>query len=135
MKRFGELTLEQKLKLFTAWCNDNASIVFSRDGSTWAQCPTPDWCSDNFYEVVETLPSIDWSQVSEKYNYLVRAVSGDGFLTETRPELGGTGVRSLLWSLPSKDDGWTRADAFKSYKPGTVPYDKSLVERPKGGST
>ena len=40
MKRFGDLTLDQKVKLFTAWCNDNASTVFSRDGSTWAQCTT-----------------------------------------------------------------------------------------------
>ena len=74
-------------------------------------------------EVVKavTKPSIDWSHVSPKYNYLAQDANGDGYLCGKNPHR-----MSMAWSMETP----IRATAFTSYVPGTCDWEDSLVKRP-----
>ena len=79
------------------------------------------------YRIKPTKPSIDWSQVSDKFNYLARDESGLIYLYENKPEVAHDG-----WSSVAGVGGmivW--AVTFKSLEVGTCNWTESLVERPK----
>ena len=70
-----------------------------------------------------TKPSIDWSHVSEDFQYLVMDYGGRGWLCGFKPELlqeewNGIGVT-------------TEAENFASFTPGTCDWRDSLVKRPE----
>lgn len=73
------------------------------------------------YSIPKVLPSIDWSQVSEKYKWLAVDEDGEAYLYSEQPSIDG--------------DGWygadciAEADVFVSYVPGTVDWKHSLVSR------
>lgn len=77
-------------------------------------------------EVRNTKPSIDWSQVSEKYRYLARDGIGEVYLYVDRPERNNRN----WWT----DDflGFAVADVFKSLDVGDCHWTESLIERPEG---
>ena len=68
-----------------------------------------------------TKPSIDWSHVSEDYNYLAQDSNGDGYLCGKNPHR-----MSMAWSMETP----ICAMAFSSYVPGTCDWEDSLVKRP-----
>lgn len=76
------------------------------------------------YRIKETKPSIDWSQVSDEYNYLARYRDGFAYLYQRKPRLGLTSWRGSA-------EGGVSVFAHKSYKPGNCHWEDSLVERPK----
>lgn len=76
------------------------------------------------YRIAPTKPSIDWTQVCDKYNYLARDKDGLASLYQNKPSL------HLKWWYGSTGEG-DSALTHKSYKSGTCCWKDSLVERPK----
>ena len=76
----------------------------------------------NKYRIKITYPSIDWSQVSEKYQCLARDEDGKVYLYENKPELKD----SVWFSFTAYS-----ASAFKSLEVGNCHWTESLVERPE----
>lgn len=70
-----------------------------------------------------TKPSIDWSHVSEEFQYLAMGEDGRGWLWVSKPapfqdEWNGRGVTA-------------KAENFASFIPGTCDWKDSLVKRPE----
>lgn len=83
----------------------------------------PQWCwGTSHYCIIETKPSIDWSQVSEKFRFLATDDDGRTYMYVQEPEL-----TSFSWY--SQDHA--SADVFKSFKKGDVDWKDSLVKRPE----
>ena len=102
--------------------NDELSASYTADGKYFVEgivtlFPYP-------VEIVKavTKPSIDWSHVSSRYNYLVQDSDGEGYLCGEKP----TRVKSG-WNAESPN---ILASTFTSYTPGTCDWKDSLVERP-----
>lgn len=74
-------------------------------------------------EIKPTKPSIDWSHVDKRYNWLAKNDDGNAFLYDRVP-----------WSQGYAFVGWAgsyvRADVFSSYQPGTCDWRDSLIVRP-----
>lgn len=68
-----------------------------------------------------TKPSINWSHVSDEYNWLAQEESGTAVLHSTKPTKLAT-----LWYSPCASN----AKPFRSYIPGTCDWEDSLVMRP-----
>lgn len=84
------------------------------------------WAEFNEYRIKPTKPtkpSIDWSHVDKRYNWLAKNDDGNAFLYDRVP-----------WSQGYAFVGWAgsyvRADAFSSYSPGTCDWRDSLIVRP-----
>ena len=101
--------------------NDGRTCFYTSDGK---------YCADSSIvlfpypvEIVKavTKPSIDWSHVSEDYNYLAQDSNGDGYLCGKNPHR-----MSMAWSMETP----ICATAFSSYVPGTCDWEDSLVKRP-----
>ena len=101
--------------------NDGRTCFYTSDGK---------YCADSSIvlfpypvEIVKavTKPSIDWSHVSEDYNYLAQDSNGDGYLCGKNPHR-----MSMAWSMETP----ICATAFSSYVPGTCDWRDSLVKRP-----
>lgn len=100
-----------------------------REGSSWLPAGTPVW---NFvaYEYrirPRETPSIDWSAVHRRYNYLVVDQFRQGLLFIAKPSLGMFG-----WEGAGGVVGKT-AEMFESFSPGDVPWRESMVSRWHGG--
>ena len=97
-------------------------VRYTADGKVRPQCnatlfPHP-------VEIVKagTKPSIDWSQVSEDFQYLAMDDGGLHHLFTEEPELGeGEWTTYGLYIL---------AEHFASFVPGTCNWRDSLVKRP-----
>lgn len=76
------------------------------------------------YRAKMTKPSINWSQVREDYNYLVRNSDGQALLYQSKPDL-----YEYMWYTHLGE--CSSASSYKSYKPGTCDWKESLVERHK----
>ena len=70
-----------------------------------------------------TKPSIDWSHVSEDFNYLAMDSGGNGYLCGKNPHYDNT-----IWLMEAP---YIPATAFASYVPGTCDWTDSLVKRPE----
>ena len=70
-----------------------------------------------------TKPSIDWSHVSENFQYLAMDEGGSHHLFAEKPE-----PIVLEWAA---DAPYIRAEHFASFTPGTCNWLDSLVKRPE----
>lgn len=74
-------------------------------------------------------PSIDWSHIGKKFNYLARSKTGIPWLFEIKPFLS-----AKSWDYPIFLNGEKferrKADAFYSYCSGACDFADSLVIRP-----
>ena len=103
-------------------CNDERIVTYTNDGKYHVEgnvtlFPYP-------VEVVKsvTKPSIDWSHVSEDFQYLAMDSSGVCYLYSGKPSQGeGQWVTNMLC---------TPANRFASFIPGTCDWRDSLVKRP-----
>lgn len=78
----------------------------------------------DIYRIKPTKPSIDWSHVSDEFNYLARDECGLFYLYGNKPK-----INNSLWC--SVDHNVISADAFKSLQVGNCHWKDSLVERPR----
>ena len=69
-----------------------------------------------------TKPSIDWSHVSENFQYLAMDADGEFYLYPDKPQQG-----ELQWLSRQR---LAAATHFASFVPGTCDWKDSLVKRP-----
>jgi hypothetical protein len=95
----------------------------------WVEASYPIWNFFDFeYRIAPRPPSIDWSHVSDEFDYLVQFPTGEGLFSTSRPVIR----LEDGWSGWITDRGRTaEADTFASYRKGNVDWKDSLVERPK----
>ena len=103
--------------------NDDLAVSYTADGKYFVEgnvtlFPYP-------VEIVKTTavkPSIDWSHVSENFQYLAMDEDGSHHLFAEKPE-----PIVLEWAA---DALYIQAEHFASFTPGTCDWKDSLVERP-----
>ena len=102
--------------------NDGLSACYTADGnyhhaSGVTLFPYP-------VEIVkaDTKPSIDWSHVSENFQYLAMDADGEFYLYPDKPQQG-----ELQWVSRQR---LAAATHFASFVPGTCDWKDSLVKRP-----
>lgn len=79
------------------------------------------------YRVKElTKPSIEWSHVSDKFNWMATDEDGETYLFENEPSLKN--YDAAVWSNRENSE-ITRTNHFKSFKPGDCDWKDSLVKR------
>lgn len=69
---------------------------------------------------------IDWSHVGDKFCAIVTTSKGEVYLTTSLPKLS---LDTFEWPMTTT---FLDADVFSSFKPGNMPWQESLVIRPKG---
>ncbi len=74
-----------------------------------------------------TKPSIDWSHVHGKYNYLATDDMGNAWLYGKEPTIDDD---NGCWDVELSE--FALADTHVSYAPGTCDWKESLVKRPEG---
>lgn len=79
---------------------------------------------ETIYRPALEKPSLDWSQIHEKWRYCARDEDGDVWLYEDKPEIHTNSFAGRLCCYTCI------TDLLKSYKPGTVDWKDSLIERP-----
>lgn len=94
----------------------------------WVDAAAPVWDFVRYrYRVArKIMPSIDWSTVSPKYNYLAIQQPGAGFLYANLPVLRRA---DGMWSN-SHSGAYAIAAPFASYNRGNVDWFDSLIARP-----
>lgn len=127
MKKFGELTREEQVALFSAWLEGHTIEFLNPTTLSWFEsisCFPPTWSKNVSYRVKPIKPSVNWDHVHPDYNYL--AENHDSrvpiFFSE-EPTKG-----NYYW-VAGKGK-WTYAKSHASYTPGTCDWDKSLIKRP-----
>lgn len=88
----------------------------------------PSWAGITVYRldpIPPTKPSIDWSHVAKKFNWLARDINGMCYLYEQKPYLT---LRNHSWG--ANKGRIADAIGFASLIPGDWDGENSLVERP-----
>jgi len=133
-KKFGDLTIEERVKLFEAWLEDEDCIEFySRLSNDWRKpVGNPLWTKSTTYRVKETPDTINWDHVHPDYKWMARDGDGDVGLFKVKPTLDyarHSGFARPYWWGSMRD--YTNACGHLSYKRGTVSAENSLVKRPE----
>lgn len=83
------------IEVMTAYAGGQLIEVRARDreGSSWLPADTPAWNFEAYeYRILpRETPSIDWSAVHRRYNYLVVDQFRQGLLFAAKPSVGGFG--------------------------------------------
>lgn len=124
---FGKLSIDERVALFRAHLEGAQIELFEASGE-WEPIDRPAWRADNCYRIAPDTPDqIDWSHVAPVWRFMARDADGRAFLWLTRPE------KALCnWGDAAFSD-IVSADAFASYRRGTVAWSESIVERPDVG--
>ena len=121
---------QEMIKVMLAYVDGQPIQVRSQEAdSVWIDASTPCWdFSTCIYRVKpRVMPSIDWSAVHRRYNYLVVDQFRQGLSFIAKPSLGVFG-----WEGAGGVVGNT-AEMFESFSPGDVPWRESMVSRWHGG--
>lgn len=104
----------------------------------WLTVVEPTWNWDLYdYRVAvrpepgETPDSIDWSQLDERWRYMARDGYGTVNIYTHRPSWSGSDLE--IWynrAGPADRDRCRVDNMLTSYRRGTVPAERSLIERP-----
>lgn len=113
---------------------DDGGIIETTDKvdpeeSDWVECEYPiwDWMTTT-YRIAKTMPSIDWSLISEEYKWLAKDAIGAGWVYQHIPFISGNDPFNV-WTV-----SLSRAceiTPLKSYNKGNVDWKESLVKRPE----
>ena len=76
------------------------------------------------HRIKPTKPSIDWSHVSDGFNYLAKDKEGLVYLYKNKPSI----TEYDWWFVDGGE--FVNASAFKSLKVGNCDWTDSLVKRP-----
>ena len=122
MKKFGDLTKEEKMTLVAAWI-DGEDVEHFCLPDQWHLVKQPSWQNNAAYRVrAEKRPQIDWSHVAPEYNWLAMDEDGDHWLYEEKPCLYPGEWRGAGASCPR---------ALASFKKGNCDWKESLIGRDK----
>lgn len=128
MLPFKELTPEQRFEIIEVWINTKQVEIYSRLYSSWIAINVEAIAEYSILRVKKihtVLPSIDWDDVSDTFNWLARDESGKSFLFENSPVIH---IDSPYWKV--NVGNFVSATIFSSFKPGNVAWRDSLVKRP-----
>lgn len=95
----------------------------------WSIVGNPCWNFDSLkYRIAKETPDeVDWSHISDEFNWMARHEDNRASLFRSRPvRVDDVG----FWLIPSRLTSGASANHLKSYKRGTVDWKVSLVMRP-----
>lgn len=125
-------SVQEKIAIMQAYA-DGESLEMAHANHVvkeWTKCSEPAWAWDFYeYRIAEKEPArpdfMDWSQIHPKYRFFARDEGGSAYIYEKRP---GIDTNSDYWHPDGGD--CIRIDHFlTSYRPGTTPWNESLIER------
>ena len=123
---FGELSNEEKARLFIAWCNGRAIQFKEHHSHVWSYVTTsPTWHPDYYYRAKpDPINTIDWSLIHPDYNHLAKDDNGEWWLyiDTPRPERNRWEGNTRIRRFP--------LDAITFFNPKEVDWKKSLISRP-----
>lgn len=124
-------TTAEKIAVMQAYERGEKIEAKSNGVSTrWSVNYDPRWNWSSFdYRIAAPEPvphTIDWSHVSEDFVCILTSSCGDVLLSDKHPNSKNPMTN---WGFPVGFRA-SRADHFKSFKPGNMPWQESLVVRP-----
>lgn len=107
--------------------------VWSTTGDFWLKIKSPR--DFEHFEVLrvsapeKVKPSIDWSAINKKWNWLAMDSDGTWYLYDKSPDLI---INSGIWGSANSDYECRllRSDLLRSFEPGNVEWTDSLIVRP-----
>lgn len=125
LKLYQDLTQPEKIELFEVWLDRAEVECGDREGGTDAIYQI--WPhGDEAYFLNQILPSINWSHVSDEFDWLARDESGLSGLFAGKPSVIGR-----YWDSKDINALCVTACSQKSYKAGTCDWKRSLIQRPQ----
>lgn len=126
---FGELDKPTAARLFLAW-RDGAEVQCHFVAHEWAKLANPAWAPGALYRLAPppvTPDYIDWSQVADRFMCMATDGDGETWCFNERPVWHEV---PKAWLLFSETGDRVRADAYSSFRRGTVAPEDSLQFRP-----
>lgn len=124
---FGQLSLKEQKELEASGGPYEYFVLLRIKDAVWVpavdQGMRPSAYPHLAWRLKKVYPSIDWSQVHPDYNYLAKMANGQYRLFKECPLICDTG---LDWKIPYD---CRLADIFVSFKPGNLPWKKSVAKR------
>jgi len=123
---FCELPRKTQKRLVVACYVDKRTVEIYGVGG-WQELSNPQFFLSTAYRLTPlpnpalTPDSINWSHVAQGLDYCARDKGGAAYLSQDLPT-----IASHTWCAAPH----VRADAFTSYRPGTVDWRDSLITRP-----
>lgn len=117
-------TTEEKITIMQAFVDGKQIEIFSLSLKIWVASSNPawDWLNTQ-YRIKVTKPSIDWSHVADRFNYLSRDKIGGYILSTMKPT--GRHIDGHFMGRGECLD----ASVFSSLDPGTCDWKDSLICR------
>ena len=102
---------------------DGGEVERKRPFSDWeTEVDNPAWnWEGRCYRKAVIKPSIDWSHVAERFDWMATDEDGETYAYEREPS-----IRNNIWGASGVH---VRVVAFASFKPGTCDWKDSLVSR------
>ena len=124
---FGELSNEEKARLFIAWCNGRAIQFKEHHSHVWSYVTTsPSWHPDYYYRAKpDPINTIDWSLIHPCYNHLVKDTHGNWIAHNKEPY-----IKPLCWSASNRLFTNLNEKSFPGFHPKEVYWMNSLISRP-----
>lgn len=126
-KKFGELSIDEKLELHRAMYEGKKLQYWSVDQLTWETKLSIQFAYSLVYRIApepETDIELPWHVISPEYQWAARDGNGNLYVYPSKPSTYG-------------EDQWWYGYASRNcnhiiHKPGNKPWNKSLIKRPEG---
>lgn len=127
MKKFRDMADSEKLEVINAMIAGDPVDYCEREGFKMNPVDKglPFVCMDFYYQINARPMSIDWSVLKDEYICAATDIDGDAFSYHEKPELCRSG-----WDTGKP---YFKLNGLKSYDPGTVDWQDSLIWRPGYG--
>lgn len=126
MKKFRDMTDSEKLEIINAILQRQRVRVAIDENFAWCDVGGGNCISfDCYYRIPKRPMSIDWDALKDEYICAARDAFGTpyAYTKEPKTEYG-------QWMFKSHDTKAVPIISLKSYDPGTVEWDESLIWRP-----
>lgn len=115
--------VEKQVKVMQAYLDGkDIEYRYRGDNKDWVDIQEPSWnwhICDYRVKKAFTMPSINWDQVSDKYNYLAIDMDGNAYLYKIQPT-----KNNYEWYHSS-----VVGVSHSSFQRGDAPWDESLISR------
>jgi hypothetical protein len=123
-------TIDEMIAVMTAFKDGKKIEAKLYKKGRWDLVPNPFWDWVRFdYRVAFIKPSVDWTHVSDEYNWIAIDEDGKARIYSTEPSIIGN---NKVWSHSGKA---FPARVLTSFDPGSCDWRDSLVKRPENNLT